>query len=401
MLKWIVAIAATLLACTAATPGSPAPSGTSPAVMTSPTVPAAAASTPAPSASATARVAAPLPTLDPRASGPTASTVQFADTTHGWLGVEDGILGTADGGGTWQRQLTGGRVTRIWSFDGAHAWALAADGTIYHTEDGTRWGAQPATTPPIADMTFVSALHGWAIAVQPQTSVAGQPAQRTGTLLVTTDGGAVWRPIGSQGLWSACFTRDTDGYGASGKRIYRTADGGRTWALAADLGIADQGPWYPTLFCADAQRVRVQITEPYAALSHVPYLVFATVDSAKTWKLEYAEGYTLGTVVGLPFPGLGSYPSIVGVLPDRTTWLVTCSPPADTQRFLVLTGDGQVRADESVPFVACARAATFVDARHGWAIATSYTMSGAVPSSTTILVRTTDGARSWTIIYPR
>lgn len=317
------------------------------------------------------------------------------------MGVEDGILGTADGGATWQRQRSGGRVTRIWSFDASHAWALAADGTVYHTEDGTGWSAQPPTTPPIADMTFVSSLHGWAIAVEPQTGAVGQPTQRTGTLLVTTDGGAVWRPVGSQGMWSACFTSDTDGYGASGKRIYRTSDGGRTWDLAADLSIADQGPWYPSLFCADAQRARVQITEPYAALSHVPYLVFATIDGAKTWKLEYAEGYTLGTVVGVPFPGLGSYPSIIGVLPDRTTWLVTCSPPADTQRFLVLSGDGRVLADQSVPFPSCARSASFVDASNGWAVATSYAGTGTNVISTGILVRTTDGARSWTVVYPR
>lgn len=328
--------------------------------------------------------------------------MRFADGVRGWLGVADGVLRTVDGGNTWAHSLTSGRITGIWSVDTEHAWALAADTTIYRTQDGARWSAMPPTTPRITDLDFISPLVGWAIAAPPVPLPGGGtgPAE-TGTLLATTDGGAVWRPITSTALYSVCFSGPDRGLGAFGKTIYTTSDGGRTWNPRAILPINDQGPWYPQLVCADENDARVQVTEPYAALSHAPYIVFSTRDTGATWKQEFVEGYTLGTVVGLPAAGLGSYPSLFGILPDRTTWVVTCSPPSDSQRFLILAPDGQVVADRSVPFVACARDASFVDADHGWAIATTYSLQGTDLKSTGIVVRTTDGARSWSVVYPR
>ena len=327
--------------------------------------------------------------------------MRFADADRGWLGVEDGILGSIDGGTTWARQLASERVTSIWSVDTTHAWALAADDTVYRTQDGAHWSALPATTPPITDIDFVSPLVGWAIGVVPLTPPIGRPVQRSGTLLATTDGGAVWRPITQTGLWSVCFTSERDGLGANGKQILRTRDAGRTWSKIADLTITDDGPWYPSLFCADANSARVQVTEPYAALSHVPYLIFSTVDGGANWTLDFREGYTLGSTTPQGLPGLGSYPSTIGTLANAHTWFITCSPPTDTQAFLVLDPAGHRLAERSVPFVACARGASFVDDEHGWAIATSYLLSGTDLRSTGIVVRTTDAARSWALIYPR
>jgi hypothetical protein len=325
----------------------------------------------------------------------------FADASRGWLGVEDGLLGTIDAGASWHRQLTSERITSLWSVDATHAWALAADDTVYRTQDGVRWTAMPRTDPAISDVDFVTPLIGWAIGWQTTTPPVGTPVQLLGTLLATTDGGAVWRPVTSPGLWSVCFTSERAGLGASGERIFRTADAGRTWTLIADLAINDRGPWYPTLVCADGQRARVQITEPYAALSHVPYLLFATTDSGATWQLESREGYTLGSTTPAAPLGLGSYPSLIGVLPDGNTWILTCSPPADAQDLLVVNPAGVVLTKEKAPFVACARGASFVDEAHGWAIDTDYALVGNDLRSTGRLRRTIDGGRSWTVVYPR
>ena len=344
----------------------------------------------------------PLPTPDPAARGAQPSAVRFADRTHGWIGVSDGILGTSDGGATWQRQLRSERIARIWSVDATHAWALAADNAIYRTQDGERWSGMPPTTPPIINIDFISPLVGWAIAARPTALPGGGTGPATtATLLATTDGGAVWRPTTSTPLYSVCFSSERTGLGAFGKTIYATADSGRTWVARATLRIGDAGPWFPQLICADEANARVQVTEPYAALSHAPYIVFSTTDAGATWKQEFVEGYTLGSVVGLPAAGLGTYPSLFGVLGDHSTWVVTCSPPADAQTFLILARDGTVVADRRVPFVACARDASFVDADRGWAIATSYALSGTALNATGIVVQTTDGARSWSIVYPR
>jgi photosystem II stability/assembly factor-like uncharacterized protein len=327
--------------------------------------------------------------------------VRFADTQRGWLGVEDGILGTTDAGGSWHRQLTSERIVRVWSVDDTHAWGLAGDDVVYRSQDGEHWTAMPRTDPPIVDIDFVTPLVGWAIATAPPPTPVGQPVQLVGTLLATTDGGSVWRPVTTLGLWSVCFSGEREGLGASGKRIFRTADAGRSWTAVADLTINDRGPWYPTLVCADRRNLRVQITEPYAALSHVPYLLFATTDAGATWKLEASEGYTLGsTTPGGTLP-LGSYPSLLGTLAGGSTWILTCSPPADVQDLFFLDSSGTVIRKEKAPFVACARGATFVDDAHGWTIDTSYALVGNDLRSTGRLMRTTDGGRTWVAVYPR
>ena len=323
--------------------------------------------------------------------------MQFADRSRGWLGVEDGLLGTTDAGASWQRQLTSKRVNRLWSVDAAHAWALAADDTMYRTQDGEHWTAMPRTDPAIREIDFVTSLVGWAMGAPAIGAPVGGPFQLGATLFATTDGGEVWREVTPFGLWSVCFTSERAGLGAGGKGIFRTTDAGRTWTPIAELAITDNGPWYPTLTCADAQHARVQVTEPYAALSHVPYLLFATTDAGATWRLEAIEG---STTPAAPL-GLGSYPSLLGVLPDGNTWILTCSPPVDAQELVVLDAKGAVLRKENAPFVACARGATFVDEEHGWAIDTDYALVGNDVRSTGRLRRTTDGGRNWTVAYPR
>ena len=112
------------------------------------------------------------------------------------------------------------------------------------------------------------------------------------------------------------------------------------------------------------------------------------------------RGYTLGATPAAPL-GLGSYPSLLGVLPDGNSWILTCSPPADAQDLLVLDPAGMVLTKEKAPFVACARDASFVDEAHGWAIDTDYVLTATDLRSYGRLRRTTDRGRSWVVIYPR
>jgi photosystem II stability/assembly factor-like uncharacterized protein len=366
---------------------APGPIGT-PSGSASPIV--APSPTPTPAATSSPTVIA---TAAP--AGPQPSAVRFADAVHGWLGVEDGILGTSDGGTTWQRQLNAGRITRIWSFDATHASAVAADSSLFRTADGSHWVGVLGLAAAFTEVRFVTASAGWATTVILSTS---PPLTGVGSVHATTDGGATWRPVNTRSIWSICFFDETDGIGAAGKQIFATTDAGRTWSPLATLEINDDGPWFPSLFCADRSAMRVQVTEPKVGLGHAAYVVLRSVDGGKTWKQEYREGYTLG--IGEPtVPGLGSYPAIIGTLPAARTWIVTCTPAMDTQEFLVLDAAGRVMKNEKAPFVSCARDATFVDEEHGWAIATDYTAVNAGGTSRNVLLRTTD-ARTWSRVYP-
>ncbi|MDQ6859310.1 MAG: hypothetical protein M3Z65_09975, partial [Chloroflexota bacterium] len=288
------ALAAALLLMSACTPQFAAP-GTSPGA----TAPV----------SLQPKTASPTPTVSqsPSPAGGAPQAVRFIDARRGWVGAQDGILATADGGATWERQLTGASIRRIWTYDGTRAWALADDKTVYRTRDGAHWTAIPPTNPPIAEIDAFSPDLLWAIGVGPVAGPA--PVPQVGNVLFSNDGGFIWRPVGTHTMWSVCFDTPTDGIGAEAKQIFRTADGGRTWSPIATLAINDDGPyWYPTLGCPNGTNDRVQVTEPNAAASHVPYLVYRTNDAGRTWVLEFREGYTLGTTTPPNTPQLGTRP---------------------------------------------------------------------------------------------
>lgn len=346
-------------------------------------------------------VSVPSASASPAAGRTVLTAVRFVDATRGWLGVEDGILGTTDGGSTWARQLRSAWVDRIWALDAQHLWARAADGTIYRTGDGARWDAVAATVPPIAELQFITPLVGWAIAVPPPPSPVGRPTPIPGTLLSSTDGGITWRPVTTRSIRSVCFTDDRNGWGADGKQILRTSDGGQSWALVADFVITDDGPWYPTVACADRTSAWVQITEPYAALSHVPYLVYRTSDAGRSWTLAYREPYTLSDTTPAGVAALGSYPSEFGVLRGGEAWFLTCTPPADRQRFLLHDPAGRVVREEAVPATACAQSASFLDAQRGWIVRREYELVGTQLRTTTRLMATSDGALTWSAVFPR
>ena len=362
----------------------------------SPSPRAAPTASPAPILTASPLETAPAaPTLSPAPTlpltGAQPTVVRFVDPLHGWIGTDDGIVGTADGGATWVRQLASGSITKIWAYDRTRAWALAGLSALYRTEDGSRWtpvGQLPF--PLIVDLDVVSPALVFAIGVAPARD-GPAPAARFGNVLRSDDGGGTWQAVGTHTMWSVCFDTPADGIGAEGKQIYRTADGGRTWLPISALEIADDGPWYPTLGCPNGTNGRVQVVGGFAALTHIPYLVFRTTDTGRTWVLEYREGYTLGTTTPPNTPQLGTRPSFFGALAGGRTWFVTCSPGAGALEFVVLGPTGDPLARGPVPIPDCARSGQVIDQNNVAAIS-----GGTAPA----VLLTNDGGRTWRRIYP-
>lgn len=371
--------------------------GCSPPIATaspSTTIPVSATPTRSLVPSATRSSSSPTPSALP--SGVQPSSLTFADRTHGWLGVEDGIFGTADGGSTWDRQLGAGRIAHLWSLDATHAWAVGADRSLYRTTDGTHWVGVLGFTAAFSELHFLTPMQGWATVSTLSTT---PPLSSTGSVYATTDGGATWHAVNTRSITTACFFNATAGIGADGNQIFKTSDAGRSWLPIATLELDDQSPWFPSLVCASQMTMRVQATAARVGLGHAAYVVFRSVDGGATWTQEYREGYTLG-LTEPRVAGLGSYPSLLGTLPAKHTWVITCSPPAEVQDFLVLDAGGAVIARSKAPFVGCARDASFVDERYGWAIATAYQLDGTQLRAQGIVMRTEDGAQTWSRVYP-
>lgn len=204
----------------------------------------------------------------------------FTDSQTGWMGgatpgpgEDEGaggpsvILGTTDGGQTWQPQLN----TPVSIFDicfvGARGWASGTRGAIYHTDDGGRtWNSQ-RTELEVGDgpmsmssegakqfglvgVHFIDAEHGFA--------AASSEEEDTGRLLATSDGGTTWRRqwiVADSGVRDVCFISPNEGWAVTdrGQYVYHTVDGGRTWL--SEPKVFEQDVTSVRLGAADATHV--------------------------------------------------------------------------------------------------------------------------------------------------
>jgi photosystem II stability/assembly factor-like uncharacterized protein len=120
------------------------------------------------------------------------------------------IVETTNGGAFWFARY-GDASHRSWDIVDASHW-IATDGeTVWSTADGgTGWGAGTSTGLPViidsARLQFVDPLNGWAVAHDgPLCKGVFCPA-RFFVLFKTADGGATWAPVGDcgEGTIAAC-----------------------------------------------------------------------------------------------------------------------------------------------------------------------------------------------------
>ena len=136
------------------------------------------------------------------------------------------VAGTAWAAAGWTLRASGsGADLAAVAFSGTDAgWAVGAAGTILHTSDGGAvWTAQttPSATPDLAGVAFTGASDGWAVGA-------------AGTVWHTSNGGTTWTaqttPSGTPDLAGVAFSDASDGWavGAAGT-IWHTSDGGAVW----------------------------------------------------------------------------------------------------------------------------------------------------------------------------
>lgn len=168
-------------------------------------------------------------------------------------GTQGTYLRTTDGGATWQAATVPGAADLdfrdVEAFDADTAYLLSIGegerSRIYKTTDGgRRWSLQYVNRDPqgfLDAMAFWDANHGLAL---------GDPLDGHFLMLETRDGGATWqelpiesRPVALAG--EAAFAASGTCIAAQGtsnvwfvtggvaSRVFRSTDGGRTWAVSA------------------------------------------------------------------------------------------------------------------------------------------------------------------------
>ena len=215
------------------------------------------------------------------------------------------VLRTIDGGATWERmaipETTDMDFRDIEAFDDLTAYVLAIGSgdrsRVYKTTDGGKtWTLQQTNPDPRGfydSIAFWDAQHGL---------IMGDPVDGYYTLLRTDDGGNLWTPVAASDMPEALA--DESAFAASGTcvvaqgaqnawfvtgggtraRVFRSADGGLTWA-AAETPVAAGTPSSGIFSGAFADaRHGVVVGGDYKREKDASDNVAVTTDGGATWK---------------------------------------------------------------------------------------------------------------------
>jgi len=266
--------------------------------------------------------------------------LEFADLVHGYLwGGAPSAAGTlplwvtADGGRSWTKAPVGPVVSDV-STAGANVWAVVGTCPITSSvpgrwcpvdvevsfDHGSTW--TPSEVPPpmsensgvaisdqYVELARITPTRAYVLAFESVTEGAGPS---TGRLVFTGDGGRTWQSrtdpcpatfgFGEQiaasatdDLWMMCASQASAG--SQAKTLYRSSDGGTTWALTAaanapllsgNVTLSAPGSLpvggYVSPYSLGHDNLAV-ITPVRAWLFPDRTGVFETTDGGRTWKL--------------------------------------------------------------------------------------------------------------------
>ena len=232
--------------------------------------------------------------------------VDFADADHGWIvGASDlwgdgsVIFHTADGGATWQPQLStmSGEVVGVDALDASTAWAISDDTSgwnaganvsIQHTTDGgATWTVQSVPgNSALSTVDFRDASNGWAAG-----GVWGDLDYPLGAMFASTNGGTTWKqeklPKGAPAITGLQFVSATEGWAVGLAYDYSTDEAGTGWVLHTTDGGAS---WSRVDALDDAQATTVHFSDAQHGWLGGQNGVYATSDGGVTWQ-RVAAGY--------------------------------------------------------------------------------------------------------------
>ena len=287
----------------------------------------------------------------------TAGRVQFFDERNGVAGGSTGVMRTADAGQTWTvwAQTHGGQFINM------DEGFRVSGNTAERTKDGGKtWQSSPLPAGMWAHTYFFSdALNGWA---------AGGAGTTGPNIVRTTDGGLTWTvsdtgPNGQGPFWDIDFGDSQHGVAVGNCGVLmNTSDGGRTWTDQFNGRCGD----VRGMDALDSQRA-------WAAVGDVLY----TVDGGARWRR-----------------GVGAFnASDVDFYNESVGWATHGgeSPYDDDITFKSVDG-GRNWQQVALPKVVTQHGVSVQDENNIILVGSVYV----APTSGPVIMRTTDGGRTWT-----
>ncbi len=334
-----------------------------------------------------------------QSSSPHAGLQQFSPVskTEGWLLLNDHLYWTTDGGNQWSAispSINNSTIQTVFFRDTLHGWAIlsAGNGLMLATtsDTGHSWQSQPLNLFSANDPRAVASAYylqftdlktGWLVVKQGTSSNF-----RIGTLFGTTDGGQTWMqrdlPIGEPVFFLDAKTGWVAG-GADGKAIYKTLDGGVSWQMQ-NVGTTPASRYFQLPTFVNAQKGFLPVIASEGGALRLE--IYTTENAGQTW--------TQSNLVALN--GMFS--------PDIKTPLAFIAPRNSVLIALPGTSVAELKSDNPNALNPGINAPTNVTAMsftsEGFGFAKSVS-SGCVQSActtTTTLLRTTDGGQTWTLV---
>jgi photosystem II stability/assembly factor-like uncharacterized protein len=342
---------------------------------------------------------------------PPLAAIEFVSARQGWAVGAGRILATSDGGQAWLTQYHGpATLDQVDFVDAKHGWAVGMGDLLATTDGGATWTALQEPCPVIRSVHFATPSLGYAVAGGSDVRIdGGMPAPvADGQLLLTTDGGRSWQPVpgAPARAQTVCFSSPADGFLGTPGRIWRSTDGGRRWSLSfaepAQPGYARHQPGdTAVLECADRSAAWVLFLGFGAALSHAPYIAFAT-QHARRWHALFEETYTESAIMPEMHAsaGPGSYPGPFSAISPDAAAFVGWDPSFGygAAPLEMAEGGGADRNMRgNVSGMTQAYGVAFISTTQGWVVGTDQTVAGQYGLS--VIEATTDGGLTWTRQY--
>jgi len=258
---------------------------------------------------------APIEIDAPLVDAPALTSVHFINSLDGWGVTETQIVRTNDGGVTWYNvtppEITEAGYNVSFSIlDANHVWMQTPDfsnypnsGTLYRTSDGGITWASGSDPFSIADITFLDANNGWALA-----GLGVGLGSNAVAVYQTTDGGITWTqkftndpnnetvgdslPLGGLKAGLAPVSMQTAFvygviYSSGTVYLYRTDDGGANWSEVA-LPLPPDAENFELSIDQDQMKF-VSPNDGFIAMRFTgekyQLAVYVTHDGGNTWEL--------------------------------------------------------------------------------------------------------------------
>jgi hypothetical protein len=263
----------------------------------------------------------------------------------GWAVGSHAIFATSDGAHWTKQYASTEEFVGVDFISATTGWAVATR-TLLGTKDGGRtWRPLGEPRAPIRSVHFATATQGWGISggSDPQQIHGSLIPHDGATLVYTYDGGLTWSALdGPPNPQTVCFSDPAQGWIGTpdGVYIYRNTDLGHNWSKV--LQRPDQQPALPqaTLIqCTAPSALWVLFLGGQSAMSHSPYIAYATVDGS-TWKAVMKESMSEGQILpGVP-AGPDTYPPSFSVVDPQDAVFVGDGPATNVAQCVIASNGG-------------------------------------------------------------